>query len=502
MLKILNNRFLSSFYTLAGLLSLNWFLPVFDSILAETSVYARIELTIYLTVVVALEFLTLLLVQKLYKGPGASRLYAALLALVMTANLLGLLLSFYDPFLTQGKAVKAIELLLIGFVFYWLSSNLAKKPFIIGGLSLLYIGVISQQLIGLIIKDDVAQAPSAFSQFTTVNFKDKPNIYILSYDALIPPEIASEYLGLEKLDYVSVLEEYNARFFKNTFSDGDATQNSLNKILYLDPAIWASKRHTQNMAFSGMTPSPVFDIFRSNGYKINTALSGNYLLQGKYVDDFTSHKKSESYCKFALHWYYLQHLGYCSIKMGVINEVFPLLGDGNIDFEDQIVENFKARFGKAQPWLSFIYIISPGHTPRNYTHTAPEQVRFKKQFNAKQTVAADHLRSLIALISDNDPTGIILVFGDHGAWLSRAVELNEKNAGFILKDRHAVLSAVYPGDACAAYWDRASGDRFITPSGLVRRLITCLSGGVDPIDWTVDYSGPYEDYRFSDFVYE
>lgn len=500
--KLLNNRVLSSFYTLAGLLSLNWFLPIFDSLLAETSTYARVELMIYLAVIVSLEFLALLLVQKLYKGPGASRIYAVLLAFLMTANLLGLLLSFHDPFLTQNKLVKATEFLLMASVFYWLCSNLAKKPFIIGGLSLLYMAVVSQQIIGLIIKDDVPQASSAFGQFKTVKFENKPNVYILSYDALIPPAIASEYLGLEKLDYVSVLEEYNGRFFKNTFSDGDATQNSLNTVLYLDPAIWAGMGRNRDMAFSGIAPSPVFDIFRSNGYKINTAFSGKYLLQGKYIDAFTSHRTSESYCKFALPWYYLQHLGYCSVKINVINKMFPRSDGDHIGFEEQLIDNFEKRFGASQPWLSFIYIISPGHTPRNYTHTPQEQIRFKKRFTVGQTDAADHLRSLMALISANDPKGIILVFGDHGAWLSRALKLDNKGAGFILKDRHAVLSSIYPGDACSAYMGPVASDHFVTPSRLVRQLITCLSGGIDPIDWEVDYSGPYGGYSFGDFIYE
>lgn len=503
MLKLLNNRFLSSLYTLAILLTLNWFLPIFDSLLAETSAQARVEIVAYLAAVLALELLAWRLVTRYYRGFAADHVRPLFLAVILTVNVLGLLLSFYDPFLTQRGALKAIEIVLLMGFFYWLCAALTQKKFVIGALSLLYIAVVGQQLVGLAIaREGNAPGPSAFGQFKNVTFANKPNVYIVSFDSLIPAEIASAYLGLETLDYVSALKEKNARFFRNTFSDHDATTDSLNSVLYLDPAVWASKDKTNAMAFSGLTPSPVFEIFKSNGYKINTAFAGNDMLRGKYIDEFTARAQSESYCQFALPWYYLQHLGYCAFKRNVINEVLTQKPEKGFVFNDRILENFKNRLETPQPWLSFVYIYAPGHTPRNYSHTPGEQKNYTENFAKNQHMVAQYMRSLIDLISVNDPTGIVVIFGDHGAWLSRALELNDANAEFIVQDRHAVLSAIYPGDACSAHMALSDKHTFTTPTMLMRQLITCLSDGVDPIDWDVDYSGPYEAYKFESFVYE
>jgi membrane-anchored protein YejM (alkaline phosphatase superfamily) len=155
-----------------------------------------------------------------------------------------------------------------------------------------------------------------------------------------------------------------------------------------------------------------------------------------------------------------------------------------------------------QPWLNYIYIFSPGHTPRTYTGTEQELIDYREEFTEKQKKTAQYIQMLIDHINTNDPTGIVVIFGDHGPGFSRGMNMNSENADFVIKDFHGVLSAVYPGDTCSSYLGKRDEKEFITPSKLVRQLITCLANGDDPIDWDVDYSGPYKDYKFEDFLYE
>lgn len=505
MLKLLNNRILASLYTLAILLTLNWFLPIFDSLLAETSFRSRIEIMAYLTVAVALELIACHLVAKYYNWWGAKNARTFLIALILAVNLVGLLLSFYEPFLVQKKIIKAGEVLILWALFYVLFKALAKNQRITSAFSLLYVGMISVQVFGLMNAEEVKHQSSAPGQIKSIQFEKTPNIYLMSFDALIPAEIASEYLGIEKLDYISLLEEKGARFFNNTFSDEDATKKALNMILFLDPAIWEGNVDANSMAFSGLSPSPVFEIFRNNGYKIDTSYGGNYLLRGKYIDHFTTRKISQSYCTFSLPWFYFQHLGYCTFKTRVLN---PLISpsrkkrDKAAVYDDQIIDNFIARSKTDQPWLSFIYTFAPGHTPKNYSHEGDNLIKYKKKFIRKQKQTTQYMRKILEQISLNDPTGIVLVFGDHGAWLSRGLQLKSETAEFVIRDRHMVLSAIYPGDACASYLGSADGRNFVTPTILVRQIITCLSNGVDPIDGEADYSGPYEKFKFQNFTYE
>lgn len=501
MLKLLNNRFLASFYTLATLLSLNWFLPLFDSLLAELGMPARIEIIGYVAFAFLLELLAYFLITTFYQGFGAKYLSTLVISLILAANLLGFLLSFYDPFLTQRKTFVVIEILLLVAVFYWLCLALAEKRFMVGALSLLYVAMVGQQIIGLVIPKDAREEVSTFSQFKEVTFEDKPNIYVVSFDALMPTRNTVDYLGIDRPAYVSVLENNGARIFENTFSDYSITDHSLNSVLYLDPDIYRSLPHIIQ-PLSGLVPSPVYRIFRNNGYKINAARGGWRMLRGKYADDFTPHISRQSYCMISRHWLYLQHLGYCTFKKKIINRYFKPSSSNQLSFEEQLFDAFEKRSATQQPWFNFVYIFSPGHTPRSYTRTEQELVDYTKYFAKNQKETAQYVQMLIDHIKFNDPTGMVLIFGDHGPTLSRGLPLNDENARFIMRDRHGVVSAVYPGDICSSYLGVRDEKKFITPSGLVRQLITCLSGGDDPIDWEVDYSGPYKDYKFEDYLYE
>lgn len=72
---------------------------------------------------------------------------------------------------------------------------------------------------------------------------------------------------------------------------------------------------------------------------------------------------------------------------------------------------------------------------------------------------------------------------------------------FLIQDRHAVVSAIFPGNACSKFMASEIPSSFTTPAHIARKIILCLSGGVDPIDWTVNYSGPYEKFGFEKSLY-
>ena len=502
MLTLLNNRFLSSVYTLIVLLSVNWFLPVFGHLLSQTSLQSRLELAGYVGVMIALELVALRLVGKYYRGWGQRHAFSFCVAVILFINLLGLLLSFTDAYLVQSRPFKAIQAIALMIAFVYLCRIVVKRPVIIGALSILYAGMITVQAASLISVDKPARQSVAPGDFKQVTFRSTPNIYILSFDAMVSPESAAEYLDLQALDYVRAMEERGARLLRNTFSDGSSTKPSLNATLYLDPAIWRENLENSNRAFSGISPSPVFEIFRNNGYDIATYYAGIYRLHGPYVDEYTTREAAQSYCTFALEWFYFQHLGYCQFREKVLAKLLPGTGGRAQVFDQQIIDRFVERARSGQSWLSYIYTYAPGHTNLDYSHSDREHERYKAGYKSSQKQTTDYLQSMLDAIIANDPTGIVYVFGDHGAWMSRGVDLTPGTAEFVIRDRHSVFSALYPGDACQAYIGHRSGEAYITPGLVIRQLITCLAGGDDPLDRPADYSGPYEGYGFERFVYE
>lgn len=193
-------------------------------------------------------------------------------------------------------------------------------------------------------------------------------------------EHAREYMGMSSLAYITALREGNARNIRNAFSDYNKTQHSLDSMLYLDPAAYSGGTFFVP-ALSGLKSSPLFNIFRDNGYKINTGRAGGHLLRGTYIDEFTPTGSNNSYCMFVRHWYYLQHLGYCELKKAEILEKFDgAASKHSPSYEEQVFQSFERHAQSDQPWLNLVYIFSPGHTPRAYTRTERELEIYKEDF--------------------------------------------------------------------------------------------------------------------------
>ncbi len=86
------------------------------------------------------------------------------------------------------------------------------------------------------------------------------------------------------------------------------------------------------------------------------------------------------------------------------------------------------------------------------------------------------LENLVTLIKREDPKSLLLVFGDHGAWLSRRVGKKE-NPEFFLEDRHIVNSAVMATQHRCANKKNLSKNfpGYYTPSRIIASVAGCLA---------------------------
>jgi hypothetical protein len=62
------------------------------------------------------------------------------------------------------------------------------------------------------------------------------------------------------------------------------------------------------------------------------------------------------------------------------------------------------------------------------------------------------MKEIVGHIRKHDPDAIMLIFGDHGALLTRGMEEGESNAVYtaedVVLDRYGVTFAVFPADFC------------------------------------------------------
>ena len=368
-------------------------------------------------------------------------------------------------------------------------------------------------------------------KFKPVQLTQKPNIYLVSWDALAPEQIFAKYLEIPPgiLGYARFLNNGEFRVFKNAFVDriaypspqrqidpffSDGSRAFHNSLLLLDPNLW--ERQTGNLShlhrgydfpgqthyFSGRRRSPVYEIFKENGYQIFVSYQSEYFgRKGPHIDEYLIPPDNKGQCAFALPWQHLQSLGFCLFRRFLGDDWQPHSPAAHMQ---NILSILRQQAQNTAPFLAFIYVNSPGHTQLDYHHKPHFKQRYTNFVIPSSQKTAQYMGDILEMIKTHDSEALILFFGDHGAAMSRQLRKNDlrddDTKRFYFLDIHAVMAALYPKNACAEYMNFA-GD-YVTISMLVRALIVCLADGDDPIDWEVDYSQPYDGIRFADYLYE
>lgn len=109
---------------------------------------------------------------------------------------------------------------------------------------------------------------------------------------------------------------------------------------------------------------------------------------------------------------------------------------------------------------------------------------YKKEHQARLETLGKMITGLTDKIIRQDEDPIIIVFGDHGARLTRGMSTDPgdypNNSGYsyedVIKERFGVTIAVYPDDFC-----RDGLRDNISTLVIARAVIKCLSRGADPL---------------------
>ena len=192
------------------------------------------------------------------------------------------------------------------------------------------------------------------SNIQHVSFRDKPNLYFISFESLIPRSLLRKYFGLDTSPFHDLFE-VNFRRFPNFFSEDTYTQGSLNTILALDKELFLEleSEHRYNL-FSGVEPSPLLGILRNNGYETSSyyphpGFFGHH--KGPYIDHYINYSG----------------IGVCSL---LDEEIQPIAFWGYCAFSREAngsdiagyLEYFKSRTANERPQFLMTHIGTPGHT--------------------------------------------------------------------------------------------------------------------------------------------
>jgi len=320
----------------------------------------------------------------------------------------------------------------------------------------------------------------------TLRLNDKPNIYLLSYDSFVPQSIAREYLSINSVPYQKVLDDqYNE--FPSSLSFHVPSRPSINDVMRL-----GQKRSQLNfLSFSGNAPSLLSSILTDNGYKLTTGYKGLYFGSGgPFIDQslFPSFAQIEAsvLCIAQRKLERVQAFLICDVARHLSNNhrnnLYKLLFGSELgkiqnNWHDIVLEQFRLNRQSREPVFTYLYTYNPiGHTSLTYNHNISDQrSNYQAYFQKNAETLSKQISELSDQIKKYDPKSVVIIFGDHGAYLSRSSKI-EDNPEFFIKDRHRIVIAMAKTNhRCSKPENLKSEESFQTPSRLLASVFLCLS---------------------------
>ena len=328
----------------------------------------------------------------------------------------------------------------------------------------------------------------AATNIREISFQETPNLYFISFDAIVPRALLNKHLQLDTTDFHDLFEE-RFRRFPNLFVEAVWTGHSLESILSLDATAYVSQlkswRKSKNdraflTQFSGQNPSPLFMILRDNGYEITTTYENTYLghNKGPYVDNYVIVSAYTVCGLLDPKVRALSFWGYCS-RVGLEKRSWLEKRRWDGLFMRRTVEPILKVDVSGGPQFVMAHLNYPGHVEKStYRHDdASEFLAYQARYLKRSNYAARQLDAIVRHLEENDPGAILLVYGDHGTAVSGETKFAD-NPTFTVQASYGVLGGVYPRETCAAWFDEAeAAQNHMTVLDAVRALLRCLSGG-------------------------
>lgn len=346
------------------------------------------------------------------------------------------------------------------------------------------------------------------SNIREVSLSKTPNLYFISFDALVPRTLLKKYFDVETTGFHDL---FDAKFrrFPNLFANAVWTKPSLYTLLALDPQVYRTQRAAAGDAqtFSGRRPSPLLGILRRNGYETTTIYQNTYFgkRRGPWVDNYF-YFSDRTLCSLLdegiRRWAFW---GYCRwFRLDWRSTFLPP------------VERIVSVDAAGGPQFVMAHLYKPFHASASFRYDDLSDLEgFRAGYLRRiEEAATDYLDRIVRHV-EQDPDAILLVYGDHGMWVSAGVEFGD-DPEFFVQDRYGVLGGVFPPDACAEWFDAAAAPGWMTLLDAVHAVLRCLSDGkgalVEPRTYAIDVGGPpavlppapvappYAD--FAEFLYE
>lgn len=424
------------------------------------------------------------------------RIYLMTVAIVLSFILFSLKLSFYSAITSLGKELFLFLFIVLVYLTRKLLLVLKKKEITVHWKAYALTALITLISPMQLLATEMLSGTASISGKENIPvFKDKPNIYLLSYDSLSPSGRINALLDIPELPYEDLFEQ-DFHILNAGMSFHVPTRPSINNIMRLGQKTGPIDVNS----YAGNSSSYLQRIAHANGYHIVNGYRGLYFgSSGPFVDESlipdygvieysvlciaqpgVAKIQAFGICKIA------HHLNKRDSKF-LYKLIFSSDENNEIgDFHDQLMSTINGNLTNEKPVFTFVYTYNPiGHTSAAYDHNNLDQrSRYRDYYLRGSHKLVKQLPEILETIKREDSNALVIVFGDHGAFLSRQVD-PKVDPEFYYNDRNGIMLAVAKTDhSCSDRFASYREDTYNTPSRVLAEIFNCLSDGDFVLDDT------------------
>jgi hypothetical protein len=342
----------------------------------------------------------------------------------------------------------AIELALLSAVFLvgWILYSLIGRKLLYSFVAILFI---ANSVIQLASQDWGKTAPpSADSSHNRLmelvgsrRPVSTPSIYLLIYDSYVVNETMLGY-GIDNSAQEEYLETLGFRIYPHAYSIGSSSISTMSRVLNASTEFYGSPR--RGVSGDGI----VQNLLKSFGYETCFMSWTDYFFQGigsSYDCSYpVSPSSSEAYSDHEL----------------LIKSIFMGEFRSDVDFAKQPRGRFDEvassilESASDKPRFIYMHYSQPNHAQLSGACRPTETASYQKRL----TMANDRMKQHVETITQTDPSGIIVVAGDHGPFLTKncTPDLSGYSASAIsrldLQDRFGAFLAIkWPSEDFSEY---------------------------------------------------
>ena len=457
------------------------FLIIETSLLALGVVHPKIieYVLVANSMIFILQIIFLVFIQYVVKR---NKVFLISIAFISAFNILLLKLSYYQFFLQYDNFLQLVIAVILFSIFYKVYSLIQISRSFFYGLFLILASLIVLPFFQFyfVVPNTNSNIESPWSgehrefasQLLDHNFIIKPNIHVIVFDALTPEILVRKFFNeSEPLPYVEVIKNNNGVILENSFAMHVPTERSWASFFMLDQAVF----DLQHNRFNGEKDTILFNLFRSNGYSIQTGFAGSYMGtdKGQYIDSYDNFSDEAGindsvYCLSSenniIAYFFRPNYDVCnsslfsSLKKIYFSQIaenkrpkiaksqeLSLTYELITQFLDKVVVNISMAESSNLPWITFHHINIPGHVGSGFRTYNQEDIDYYYDNNYKKNmrVVSRTIENILEVVDDDS---VVMIMGDHGPWISASMgrfnSLSDQDKKYFVQDRHGIFTSI------------------------------------------------------------